>query len=88
MSTYCNLVCVDCREALFVKDADSDVHCDKNTLGQFLEKHCEHTLKFLWEEDFIKIEGKWICPDGAWPQFKVPPPPDYWSKGSIQRYST
>lgn len=69
MSTYCHLACTECREALFIKDSDTDVHADPKTLGDFLEKHRLHHLVFLCEEEEVMIGESWESPAYDWPSF-------------------
>lgn len=90
MSTYCHLSCKRCQEALFVKDADSDVHADLRELGQFLEKHYRHELIYTWEDDlstyvgFIPDDGENRMPD-SWLRFKMPTD-GWWSAGRFFKH--
>lgn len=87
MSIYCHLSCKRCRESLFVKDADSDVHSNPNELGQFLEKHYRHELIYTWEDDQSTYEGSVPDPTpdnepSGWQRFKVPTN-GWWSSGKF-----
>lgn len=82
MSIYCYLACRDCRESLFVKDADSVVHANPEALGQFLEKHHMHPLLFGDELAYVtsdKLEGDFL---EDWDEFEMSQD-GCWSRGTF-----
>jgi len=82
MSNYAHLCCIPCREALFVKDSDSDAHASPRELGQFLEKHHRHHLEFLHENDGVGDYRLFEFPSDDWPRFKLPETGS-WSHGVL-----
>jgi len=81
MSIYCHLSCRECKETLFVKDSDSEVHANSKEHGEFLEKHCHHILIYTWEDDEIGDRDGWIVPV-EWQRFKLSED-GWWSHGTF-----
>ncbi len=80
MSAYCHLCCIDCKEAIFVKDTDTPVHAKPEELGQFLEKHYKHALLFLHEDDGVRTDRGDEFPSDCWKRFKLSSD-GFWSVG-------
>lgn len=71
MSTYSYLLCLDCKESIYAKDAGRPVHADPEQLGKFLEKHHAHSLTIRDEDDVIyfKWDGRPVFAS-SFPEFK------------------
>jgi len=51
MSIYGHLLCLDCKEMHWIKDSDGPLDGDLEKSGEFLEKHKNHKLEYVHDDD-------------------------------------